>query len=212
MDREKADEMKARSRAAFDAQAEAYDTGMQGDHARALYRIVADEVARACQGLTSPRVLDLGCGTGALAGIILDEIPGCALVGVDLSANMVERAAERFDGRAKVVVGDAEHLPFRDSSFDVAYCNDSFHHYPDPALAAFQVWRALRPGGTFVIGDVWQPSPARAVMNAWMPHSVEGDVRIYSEGEMRKILGKWFGNVDWRRIGLTSCVAIARKD
>ena len=49
-------------------------------------------------------------------------------------------------------------------------------------------------------------------MNAWMPHSAEGDVRIYSEGEMREILGTWFGGVSWRRIGLTSCVAIARKD
>ena len=111
-----------------------------------------------------------------------------------------------------MVVGDAERLPFRDNSFDAAYCNDSFHHYPDPALAAFQVWRALRPGGTFVVGDVWQPAPARVVMNAWMPHSAEGDVRIYSEGEMREILGTWFGSVSWRRIGLTSCVAIARKD
>lgn len=43
-------------------------------------------------------------------------------------------------------------------------------------------------------------------------HSAEGDVRIYSEGEMREILGTWFGSVSWRRIGLTSCVAIARKD
>ena len=207
-----ADELKARSRAAFDAQAETYDAGMQGDHARGLYRIVAGEVARACGGIDSPRVLDLGCGTGALAEIVLDEIPGCALVGVDLSANMAERAAERLGGRAEVVVGDAERLPFHDGSFDAAYCNDSFHHYPDPALAAFQVWRALRPGGTFVVGDVWQPAPARAVMNAWMPHSAEGDVRIYSEGEMREILGTWFGSVSWRRIGLTSCVAVARKD
>lgn len=166
MEQKNADELKARSRAAFDAQAETYDAGMQGDHARGLYRIVAGEVARACGGIDSPRVLDLGCGTGALAEIVLDEIPGCALVGVDLSANMAERAAERLGGRAEVVVGDAERLPFRDNSFDAAYCNDSFHHYPDPALAAFQVWRALRPGGTFVVGDVWQPAPARAVMNA----------------------------------------------
>ncbi|MFR1166785.1 MAG: class I SAM-dependent methyltransferase [Adlercreutzia equolifaciens] len=91
-------------------------------------------------------MLDLGCGTGALAEIVLDEIPGCALVGVDLSANMAERAAERLGGRAEVVVGDAERLPFRDNSFDAAYCNDSFHHYPDPALAAFQVWRRAAPG------------------------------------------------------------------
>lgn len=212
MDKEKADEMKARSRAAFDAQAQTYDVGMQGDHARRLYRVVADEVAKACRGIGSPRVLDLGCGTGALAETILDEISGCTLVGVDLSANMVERAAERLGGRAEVVAGDAECLPFHDSSFDAAYCNDSFHHYPDPELAAFQAWRVLHPGGTFVVGDIWQPAPARAIMNAWMPHSAEGDVRIYSENEMRGILGKWFGSVCWRRVGFASCVAVARKD
>ena len=48
-------------------------------------------------------------------------------------------------------------------------------------------------------------------MNAWMPHSREGDVRIYSEGEMRAILGKWFDAVDWRRAGSTACVCVARK-
>ena len=42
---------------------------------------------------------------------------------------------------------------------------------------------------------------ARAVMNAWMPHSKEGDVRIYSEAEMRRILGTWFSDVSWRRVG-----------
>ena len=73
MEQKNADELKARSRAAFDAQAETYDAGMQGDHARGLYRIVAGEVARACGGIDSPRVLDLGCGTGALAEIVLDE-------------------------------------------------------------------------------------------------------------------------------------------
>ena len=112
---------------------------------------------------------------------------------------------------AEVAVADAEALPFPEESFDAAWCNDSFHHYPDPDRAAFSVWRALRPGGAFVVGDVWQPAPARALMNAWMPHSREGDVRIYSEGEMRAILGKWFDAVDWRRVGQTACVCVARK-
>lgn len=51
---------------------------------------------------------------------------------------------------------------------------------------------------------------ARAIMNAWMPHSKEGDVRIYSEAEMRRILGTWFSDVSWRRVGQTACVAVAR--
>ncbi len=69
----------------------------------------------------------------------------------------------------------------------------------------------LAPGGALVIGDAWQPAPARAVMNAWLPRSREGDVRIYSEAELRDILGAWFAEVSWRRVGMTACVAVARK-
>ncbi len=71
--------------------------------------------------------------------------------------------------------------------------------------------RVLAPGGALVVGEAWQPAPARAIMNAWMPHSREGDVRIYSEAEMRRILGTWFSDVSWRRVGQTACVAVARK-
>lgn len=48
-------------------------------------------------------------------------------------------------------------------------------------------------------------------MNAWLPHSREGDVRIYSEAELRAILGRWFDSVTWRRIGSTACLVVARK-
>lgn len=138
MNEEKSRKAKALSRAAFDAQAKTYDKGMEGDHARQLYRIVADKVTQACSNIHMPHILDLGCGTGALAEIIQSEIPDCSIVGIDLSPRMVEQARTRLDERVEITTGDAEHLPFPDSSFDVVYCNDSFHHYPDPALAAFQ--------------------------------------------------------------------------
>lgn len=211
MDEKQAESCRSRSRAAFDAQAETFDTGMEGAHARALYPHVAAEVERAVAGLAAPRLLDLGCGTGALAELVLSEIPTAKLVGVDLSPEMVRRARQRLGG-AEVLVRDAERLPFPDSSFDAVWCNDSFHHYPDPRRAAFQVWRVLAPGGAFIIGDTWQPAPARAIMNAWLPHSHEGDVRIYSEGELREILGAWFNEITWCRVGTTACVAVARKD
>ena len=210
-DVKRACELKERSRAAFDAQAATYDEGMEGDHARRLYPFVVEEVAAAVVGKEEPRLLDLGCGTGALAELVIGRVPSCKLSCVDLSPRMADAARTRLGARAEVSVADAEALPFPDESFDAVWCNDSFHHYPDSGRAAFSVWRALRPGGAFVVGDVWQPAPARALMNAWMPHSREGDVRIYSEGEMRTILGKWFEAVDWRRVGSTACVCVARK-
>lgn len=199
------------SRAAFDAQAPTYDEGMQGAHARRLYPHVADALRTAVAGCETPRVLDLGCGTGALAQEVMGLVPGCRLTGIDLSPAMAQIAARKLGDAADVRLGDVEHLPFPDGAFDAAYCNDSFHHYPDPERAAFQAWRVLRAGGTLVMGDVWQPAPARAIMNAWMPRSREGDVRIYSEKEMRSILLTWFDEVSWRRIGSTACIAIARK-
>lgn len=212
MDEKNAELLRVRTRAAFDAQAATYDEGMEGDHARRLYQHVVGEAVRAVAGMPAPRVLDLGCGTGALAERLLDAILGCGLTGVDLSPRMVEVARARLAGRAEVLLGDAERLPFHDAAFDVVVCNDSFHHYPDPERAAFQAWRVLVAGGVLVLGDVWQPAPARALMNAWMPRSHEGDVRIYSEAELRDILGAWFSRVSWRRVGVTACVVVARKD
>ena len=211
MDEKSAELLRSRSRTAFDAQAPTYDTGIQGEHARRLYPHVLAEVARAVAGDPAPRLLDLGCGTGALDELVLEEVPGARLTCVDLSSRMVDAVRVRLGDRADALLADAERLPFHDSSFDAAWCNDSFHHYPDPERAAFQAWRVLAPGGTLVLGDAWQPAPARAIMNAWMPHSKEGDVRIYSETELRRILGIWFGEVSWRRVGTTACVAVARK-
>ena len=198
---------KEASKQAFDAQAATYDDDMKGEHARRLYPFVLEEVVAAAPSC----VLDLGCGTGALAQLVLDGLPGCTLAGIDLSDAMLARARERLGDRADVRPADSEHVPFADEPFDAVYCNDSFHHYPDPRRAAFEAWRVLRPGGAFVIGDCWLPAPARTVMNAFMPYNSEGDGRIYAEAELRDSLGTWFGSVSWRKAGAHGCLAKAVK-
>lgn len=202
---------KEKSRATFDAQATTYDTTMQGAHARRLY----PHVLAALAGLPdAAELLDLGCGTGALARLVLEQRPASRVTGLDLAPNMVARARTNllsFGERARVVEGDSDRLPFRDESFDAAYCNDSFHHYPDPEKSAFELWRVLRPGGLLVVGDAALPAPARALMNAFIPFSSEGDVRMYSRREFERILGRWFSSVNWRNVGNHACLVEARK-
>ena len=98
-----------------------------------------------------------------------------------------------------------------DNTFDVVYCNDSFHHYPAPQNVLKEVHRVLKPEGTFLMGDCWQPFVGRVIMNFYMRHSKEGDVKIYSETEIVSMLSEYFHNVSWEQIGNTACIAMAQK-
>lgn len=198
-----ASEYKVRSQAAFDRQAAQYDQQQWGRHARALYPHMLQRIAHTW----GPRVLDLGCGTGALLEQVLAEQPDRKVTGLDLSAGMLEVAARRLGGRAALVQGDSERLPFAARSFDVVYCNDSFHHYPAPEKVLEEVARVLEFGGAFLLGDCWAPQPQRAVLNFFMRWSSEGDVRIYSKKQMRDLLGAQFHGVEWEAVEGSAFVA-----
>ena len=94
-----------------------------------------------CAGL---RVLDLGCGDGALTVRLRDA--GATVIGVDASPEMVA-AACRLGLDARVVNG-AE-LAF-DGEFDAVFSNAALHWMTRPAEVISGVWRALKPGGRFV--------------------------------------------------------------
>ena len=90
------------------------------------------------------RVLDLGCGDGALTEKLLAA--GARVVGVDSSAEQVEAARRRgIDAR----VLRAEALPFR-GEFDAVFSNATLHWIADADGVLDSVWRALRGGGRFV--------------------------------------------------------------
>ena len=90
------------------------------------------------------RILDLGCGDGALTAKL--AALGCEVVAIDSSAAQVEAAkALGVDAR----VGDGEHLAFEDE-FDAVFSNAALHWMKRPGVVITGVWRALKPGGRFV--------------------------------------------------------------
>lgn len=191
------------SQAAFDQQAATYDTGIQGSHARALYPYLLREIGRAW----GDRVLDIGCGTGALLEQILSEDAHRQVTGLDLSANMLDRARQRLGDRAVLARGDSERLPFPDRSFDIVCCCDSFHHYPNPQAVLAEVSRVLEFGGTFLLGDCWLPLPGRLLMNPFLRFSHEGDVKLYGRREIEALLGQEFHQITWKRAAKWAYVA-----
>ena len=194
---------KQQSQQAFDQQAATYDTAVQGSHARALYPHLLEELSRT----EGTRLLDLGCGTGALTAQVLEQDHHRQVTGLDLSEQMLARARACLGDRVNLVQGDSEHLPFPDQSFDVVYCCDSFHHYPAPAAVLAEVGRVLASGGVFLLGDIWLPLPGRLLMNPFLRWSREGDVKIYSRREITDLLGQAFHQITWRRAGGRAFVA-----
>ena len=205
------------------------DDARENRHARGLYRHVLWLLAGAYQewlcrerregradaeGLPERRfrVLDLGCGGGALTALVRDALPYARVTGIDLSGGMVDAARERLGGTVRLYRADAERLPFAESSFDAVLANDVFHHLPDGPRASFESWRVLARDGVLVLGDTWAPAPARGVLNQLvLPHSAGGDVCVRSEAELTGMVGAWFQEVSWKRVGLGSCLLVARK-
>lgn len=109
-----------------------------------------ETAARGFAGVVEPqagaRVLDLGCGTGAVTAELLAR--GCDVVAVDASPAMIERLRATYP-TVDAHVMDAAALNLPDAAFDVVVATFVLHLLDDPAAAAREARRVLRPGGLF---------------------------------------------------------------
>lgn len=94
--------------------------------------------------------LDAACGTGRQASLL--HSLGCTTVGVDRSEAMITVAREKLPD-VRFEIGDVEHLPFGDESFDLAVVSLALCHLSDPGDAVIELARVLRSGGRLVITD-----------------------------------------------------------
>jgi SAM-dependent methyltransferase len=107
-------------------------------------RILAGFVEQICRKFTDrpPRILDVGCGTGA--NLLMLSKYGQA-EGVDVSEDALEFCRAR--GLDKVQVGAAEELPYEDGTFDLVTAFDVVEHLDDDLAGLKEMRRVLRPGG-----------------------------------------------------------------
>ena len=95
-------------------------------------------------------LLDVGCGGGVFLRRALES--GCRGVGLDHSKDMCRLARKTTAGRARIVHGDAEHLPFGDAEFTAISCLVAFFFFGDPVRALREFRRALQPDrGRFAV-------------------------------------------------------------
>jgi ubiquinone/menaquinone biosynthesis C-methylase UbiE len=136
----------------FDRRAATYERGRLGE----WHLLVAHRVADvALSAVPAPgRVLDVGCGTGALLRRLAARLPGADLAGVDPAPRMLGEARKRLGG-VRLEQAPAERLPFADASFDLVVSAMSFDHWADQELGLAECARVLDPGGGLVLADLF---------------------------------------------------------
>jgi demethylmenaquinone methyltransferase/2-methoxy-6-polyprenyl-1,4-benzoquinol methylase len=94
-------------------------------------------------------VLDIGAGTGMMSEFAYRCNGNLRYVAVDPAAGMLKYAPPYLES----YIGEAEELPFEDSSFDAVFMGESLHHFNDTDAAFKEVVRVLKDGGRLFIYD-----------------------------------------------------------
>jgi len=123
---------------------------IQEGHCRPVYVAAFDRV-----GIdASTTYCDAGCGSGMAAQIASER--GAHVSGLDAADSLLAIARERVPG-GSFHLGDLEHLPFADDSFDLVTGFNSFQYAGDPRTALSEARRIARPGATVVIMTWGEP-------------------------------------------------------
>lgn len=106
----------------------------------------------------SVRVLDLCCGTGAMAHPIRARCPRAVITGVDINSPMLEQAKVRRGSQyAELLLAPASETGLVDSSFDLVTMSFCFHDLAAPARVLDEAYRLLRPGGQLLCLELTLP-------------------------------------------------------
>lgn len=140
-------------------------------------------------------VLEVGCGTGFTTEEIVKRVGEKNVVAVDLTPEQMEKAVRRF-GSAEFLRGDAENLPFRDSTFDASISAGSIEYWPNPQKGVQEMVRVTKSGGRVVILAPRKPDnpvvrkfaesimlfPSTQQMVLWMEKAGLEDIRYVEMG------------------------------
>jgi ubiquinone/menaquinone biosynthesis C-methylase UbiE len=142
----------------FAVSADAYDRFM-GRYSQPLGPVFADFAGVQA----GRRVLDVGCGPGALTAELVKRLGPDSVSAVDPSPSFVDAAHERFPD-VDVRQATAEQLPFADEEFDAALAQLVVHFMADPVAGLREMARVTRHGGT-VAACVWDHHGGRGPLS-----------------------------------------------
>jgi ubiquinone/menaquinone biosynthesis C-methylase UbiE len=145
-------------------------------HVRALLKFFGN--------LADKRVLDVGCGKGRFARILLEDNPGAKVCGLDISEEMLASVPTGISR----VSGSMTELPFAASTFDSIYATESLEHAVEIEGAVAEMCRVLKPGGKLAIIDKNAEHWGRFKTPAWE--------RWFQRKELEQLLARHCSSVE----------------
>jgi SAM-dependent methyltransferase len=161
----------------FEVSADAY-TRFMGRYSEPLAARFAD-LAGIRNG---QRVLDVGCGPGALTAELVRRVGADAVSAADPSTSFVAATRERLPG-VDVRQAAAEALPFPGDAFDAALAQLVVHFMSDPVQGLAEMARVTRPGGT-VAACVWDHAGGRGPLGEFWRAVGELDPAAHDESHL----------------------------
>jgi SAM-dependent methyltransferase len=158
----------------FAVTADAYDRFM-GKYSVLLGPQIADYA-----GVRSgQRVIDVGCGPGALTGELVERVGASNVFAIDPSESFVTAARWRFPG-VDLRLAAAEHIPFPDNAFDAALAQLVVHFMSDAVAGLREMARVVRKDGA-VAASVWDHGSGRGPLSVFWKAARELDPDVKDE-------------------------------
>lgn len=161
------------------------------------------------------RLLDVGCGPGTITIDLAERVAPGAVLGIDASADVIERARGAADARptpgstdVSFAVGDVYALEHDDHAFDVVHAHQVLQHLTDPVAALREMRRVLAADGTLAVRDsdyaakFWAPSDTR--LTRWLDLYHQVTQRNGAEADAGRFLPSWVRQAGFSDIEVTS--------
>lgn len=122
------------------------------------------------------RALEIGCGRGVGAELILETFGADSVDAFDLDPRMIRLARlrlQKYGSRVRFWVGDAGAISTADSIYDAVFDFGIIHHVHEWRRALAEVHRVLRPGGKFYVEEVLRPVIVHPIVRSLLEHPQE---------------------------------------
>lgn len=149
--------------------------------------------------------LDVCCGSGVVGEAFRPHVK--KVIGLDLTPQMVQLAKTRLD---EVVQGNVYQIPFPEESFDLVCTREVLHLLPYPERPVSEIFRVLKPGGQFVVGQILPFGPEDA---AWMYRVFKKKqpliYNMFQEDDFRSLLlGAGFVDLEMKEINVWESIDV----